>query len=163
MPVTFPTRLRALPLWPEWAWAIHYLDKRVENRTWPIATGEWFALHAGKHPITTGGIYALAEMAVRAGWTVSGKVGGGTFAKGDRSVPFDARDVPTSAILGLFRVTCADAPGWGPLGGWRVPDQVGNAFEYRPLREPVACRGAQGLWTVPAEVVERVRAEVSHG
>ena len=46
--------LRALTLWPEWAWAIHHLDKRVENRGWPIPAGEWFALHAGKSPTGPG-------------------------------------------------------------------------------------------------------------
>jgi activating signal cointegrator 1 len=30
----------------------------------------------------------------------------------------------------------------------------------RPFREPIPCRGAQGLWTVPPEIVEQVLRQV---
>ena len=42
--------LRALTLWPEWAWAVCHLGKNVENRSWPIPrgmVGETIAIHAG--------------------------------------------------------------------------------------------------------------------
>ena len=176
MPPVLPQRLRALTLWPEWAWAIHHLDKRVENRTWALPVGEWFALHAGKSP---GGKPTLeaacdADVAIRlmaqsAGWEVSTTPGNirtsrVTFRRmGRRSVDWNVLDTPTSAIVGLFRVVRAEPPQTGDLGGWRVGAQVGNVFEYAPLAASIPCGGAQGLWTVPAEVAERVRAEVADG
>ena len=171
MPVTFPTRLRALTLWPEWGWAVHHLDKRVENRTWALPVGEWFALHAGKHIGGQGpgseqsGLAAVREMGRRAGWTLIGDLWSFSFAvdAAGRGFNLKAAAVQRSAILGLFRVTRAEPPHRGDLTGWRVPDQVGNVFEYVPLRGSIPCRGAQGLWTVPADVAERARAEVACG
>ena len=170
---------RALTLWPEWAWAIHNLDKRVENRGWPIPLGEWFALHAGKNiggrPGATAcdeGLMGLVDMAERAGWDArligvdanwtaifdkDGRTVGARGSHGD----FTYAPIPTSAIVGLFRVTRHDAPNTGDLGGWRVFDAVANRIDYRPLTEPVPCKGAQGLWTVPPDVAALVRARVT--
>lgn len=175
--------MRALTLWPEWAWAIHNLDKRVENRGWPIPLGEWFALHAGKAIggrqgalAEMEGIEGLGEMAERAGWWLSsaGHVGqswsitfrrdhASTVAHDPRCEMEHANPIRTSAILGLFRVTRHDGPGRGDLGGWRVPDAVGNVLEYQPLTTPIPCKGAQGLWTVPADVEAIVRREWAPG
>lgn len=165
--------MRALTLWPEWAWAIHNLDKRVENRGWPIPLGEWFALHAGKNPGGRPGSEAAcdADVAVRfmaraAGWAVTATAGDLrtsriTFAKpGAAAVEWNVYESPTSAIVGLFCITRNDQPGRGDLGGWRVPDAVGNVLNYRPLTSPVPCKGAQGLWTVPPDVAALVRERV---
>lgn len=165
--------LRALTLWPEWAWAIHHLDKRIENRGWPIPGGEWFALHAGKsiggRPGFTAewrGVCDLVDMAGASGWNVCG-----TLAPGGRWVAEFTRNRATitlhdpragagehpiirSAITGLFRVTDHRAP--GTTGPWKDPDSIGNVLDYRPLREPIPCKGAQGLWTVPEDVAARV-------
>lgn len=171
---------RALTLWPEWAWAIHNLDKRIENRDWAIPTGEWFALHAGKAvggrqgaPAEMEGIEGLGYMAERAGWSLSftGAVGKSwsivfrrdnesTVAHDPRCEMERANPIRTSAIVGLFRVTRNDQPGRGDLEGWRVPDAVGNVLDYRPLTSPVPCKGAQGLWTVPPDVAALVRERV---
>ena len=163
-------RLRALTLWPEWAWAVHHLDKRVENRTWALPVGEWFALHAGKHiggrpgsEAALDGLHSLKSMANRAGWRfdttlVTDEV---SVDRKGRVVAAKIRTIQTSAILGLFRVTRTEASNQGDLTGWRVPDQVGNIFEYRPLSLPVPCRGAQGLWVVPPDVAERVLSTIN--
>lgn len=161
------TPTRALTLWPEWAWAIHHLDKRVENRTWKIPMGEWFGLHAGKciggSPRNGwGGMDGLMQMARRAEWELV-DVGAlnldvSIVRQAQRQVDVWAHHMLTSSLLGAFRVVRHDAPGCGDLTGWRVPDQVGNVFEYRPLVRPVACKGAQGLWTIPADVRERMEA-----
>lgn len=155
-------RLRALTLWPEWAWAAHYLDKRVENRSWALPVGEWFALHAGKHIGGRPGPRACEEawdaihyMASQAGWARSFD-GSGRLRRHGVEAIYGTAKVQTSAILGIFRVTRIDPRGRGDLGAWRVPDQVGNVFEYTPIAAPVPCRGAQGLWPVPLDVAERV-------
>lgn len=164
--------LRALTLWPEWAWAIHHLDKRVENRGWPIPLGEWFALHAGKSiggrpgaAFVEDGLLAVQDMAHRAGWSLGGPLASTVFTKAGRKVHMRgtetacaACDPPCSpmrgwAILGVFRVTAHLRSSADP---WHVPGEIGNRFDYRPLREPVPCKGAQGLWTVPEDVAARV-------
>lgn len=167
--------MRALTLWPEWAWAIHNLDKRVENRTWRIPTGEWFALHAGKCIGGRPGLEAACDadadvrfMARAAGWSVTYTAGNiktsrAMFQQGSRHIDWNVLESPTSSILGLFRVTRHDGPGRGDLGGWRVPDAVGNVLDYQPLTTPVPCKGAQGLWTVPADVEAIVRREWAPG
>lgn len=43
--------MKALTLWPEWAWSIMHLGKDVENRTWhppKNILGQRIALHAGR-------------------------------------------------------------------------------------------------------------------
>ena len=156
---------RALTLWPEWAWAIHHLDKRVENRTWALPIGEWFALHAGKSP---GGKPTLeaacdADVAIRltaqsAGWQVATTNGDlrtskVTFRKERHSVAWNVLETPTSTILGVFRVIRTEPPNRGDLTGWRVPGQVGNVLEYRPLPAPIpGVKGAQGIWRLPFPV-----------
>lgn len=161
---------RALTLHPEWAWAIQHLDKRVENRGYALPVGEWIGLHAGKHiggrpgkPAETEGLDGLVHMAGRAGWRLDGN----NFVRrdqvvGDQVVTINRANVVTSAMLGAFRVTQADAPGVGDLDGWRVYDAWGNLFEWLPLARPVPCRGAQGLWTIPADVLAQMR-EVGRG
>lgn len=157
--------MKALTLWPEWAWAVHTLDKRVENRSWMIPRGEWFGLHAGKHVGGRNASEAACDADVRvrfmaraAGWEVSYREGDlrtsrATFTKeGRQPVVWNVYETPTSCLLGRFRVTGYDRSG----AGWAVPGQIGNVLEYQPFRRPVPCKGAQGLWVVPAEVVEEI-------
>lgn len=157
----------ALTLWPEWAWAIVHLGKRTENRGWSLPVGRWVAIHAGRHvggrpglPSTMDGIDGLVEMARRAGWSVDGSYRKAAYIRGAVTVEWNLDAVPTSAIVGLAKIIAADPPGMGDIGGWRVPEAVGNRFEFRPLREPVSCRGAQGLWTVPDDIADRVRSSL---
>lgn len=153
--------LSALTLWPEWVWAIHKLDKRVENRTWKIPSGRWFALHAGAHVGGRKGSVAEAEgwegvraMATRAGWVAPAPLWRvHALAKHGRIIQRDPKAPLTSMIHGLFRVRGYVT---GDNGSWHVPGQVGNVLDYVPLAEPIPCKGAQGLWTVPADVVERM-------
>ena len=47
----FPQVLPCLTLWPEWAYAVKYYGKPVENRSWPFPkhlAGGWLGIHAGK-------------------------------------------------------------------------------------------------------------------
>ena len=45
-------------------------------------------------------------------------------------------------------------------GPWSIPGQHGfRLTEYRSLKEPVPCRGAQKFWEIPEEAVARVVAD----
>ena len=121
-----PQSLQALTLWPEWAWAIVHLGKRVENRSWSIPRGKWFALHAGKHiggksgaAASIEGIESLCTMARRAEWFPHGTALTAEFVRVTDAITvvWEHSAVQTSSILGVFRVTANDPPGRGDLGG----------------------------------------------
>jgi len=155
--------VRALTLIQPWAWCITHSDKRVENRTWapPDALlGERFAIHAGKHPPDLGAIYGLRDdgVIVPPGLVLGAVVGTAVLV----AVAVELRGKDWSVIR------CADhntrraqelvmsrngAWALGPIG-WVLDD-------VRALAEPVPCRGAQGLWTLPGDVETRVRAQES--
>lgn len=145
--------LRALTLWRPWAAAIAHGTKRVENRTWvpPRSMfGQDIAIHAGQRidadavdevvlylprsllPGPTG-IVAVVRLA---GFI---EERGAQFFFGGISID-DAKDA-------------ARSPWFDGDTGW-VLDRV------RPLAEPVPCRGAQGLWVVPADVEVRVAEQL---
>lgn len=102
--------MKAITIWPEWAWAICYLGKPVENRTWSPPKGmigQRIAIHAGA---SIGGVKTeqacgnavikLVNMAVDSGWNL--ELGGpvlDVFEKNGVRVEFDARSIQKSAIV----------------------------------------------------------------
>jgi hypothetical protein len=137
--------LHALTLIQPWAWAIAYAGKDVENRSWHPPrwlVGNHLAIHAGKK-IDEESIEMLAielELAV-------------------------PRPIVTGAIVAVARVLgdfeSADTllatrryPGGTP---WYVEGAIGWMLDDVVAIEPVPCRGAQGLWPVPHDVVPIVR------
>jgi hypothetical protein len=147
--------MKALTLIQPWAWAICHAGKRIENRGWRPPRSLWgerIAIHAGK---------SLDEEAC-VGLYLSGY-------SMPASVP-QSVIVATARVLGIvtedkekpgaFTFECLrERPQWamspknlvwfcGPVG-WLLDEVV-------VLREPVACKGAQRLWTVPAEVERQV-------
>lgn len=153
--------MKAVTLWPEWAWAILHLDKRHENRGWQPPEqlhGERLALHAGK---TIGGgeqkppeaFEAVLGMAERAGWDVDARADGSyRFAKGNREVVLGSlSEIVTGSIVGTVVLAGAPLPGvrvaWGVPGQWAWPMR-----DVRALRHPIPHRGALGLWQVPDAV-----------
>lgn len=155
---------RALTLWPEWAWAITDLDKRVENRGWPPFArliGQRIAIHAGAYiggrdgrPARAEGWSAVANMATRAGWNVQwADQKFLSFRKNDQFYgvvdPLTRVDIPTSAIVAHAKLASVTPPsrvtdndGWyvGEYG-WRLEDLV-------VLPEPIPMQGAQSLWEI---------------
>jgi hypothetical protein len=131
--------LRALTLVQPWAWAIAHADKRVENRTWlpPRAlVGAYLAIHAGK------GFDKHAQWKlVQHGYEPP-------------ALHVHGAIVAVARVKGTVRErdpNVHDDPWFcGPIG-WQLD-------EVRTFAEPVPCRGAQGLWTVPDDVLAVVRA-----
>lgn len=162
--------LRALTLWPEWAWAVCHLGKDVENRPERIArmvltvVGDgWLAIHAGKH---VGGrptlssfdraLEAFAPTPARAGWQIEGlSTDGYLHARGVHG-PI-AEPLHRSAIVAVARVRRGD-----PASPWanRGLAQIGLCSVHT-LHTPIPCPGKQGLWTVPPELAATVCAQVT--
>lgn len=128
--------IRGLTLNRPWTWAITALDKRVENRSWrppPYIVGRYIAIHAGKAWDEDGASWIEAMFGV----VVPGR-----------------DELPSGVIVAVTRVLGLSLDGndpWleGPYG-WQLADVV-------VLPTPVPCRGAQGLWVLPDDVLALVR------
>lgn len=132
--------LKAVTLLQPWASCMIPGPKTTENRTWkltlPERGGRWLALHAALR--FDQGVVAEPDAMVRQHlrrlWP---------------EMP-DFEQMPVGAMLGVIHVPAVDEiepiteqDEWasGPIG-WRV--------DYRiALREPLPCKGAQGLWNPP--------------
>lgn len=160
--------MKALTLWPVWAHAIATLDKRVENRSWPppkALMDKDFAIHAGalqrEEPEFERWSRCL-RTAEDCGWRLNdqGNLIRGSEDAGDWTITY-----PGSAIVCVARLVGVDQK-WGarwdddpddgdgkPVFHWRL-DNV------RRLAAPVPCRGKQGLWDLPADVLNAVMAQL---
>lgn len=165
--------MKALTLHRPWPWAIcspaipAELRKPVENRGWaPPAwlIGQRLALHAGKTwdeesaedmrdgayggrlacpPAAEHPVGVVAVVTVR-GWLAAE----GLFVGRRRLIRWRGLDESEAFALAQSPWFC------GPIG-W-VPGDV------RALDEAVPCKGAQGLWDLPADVEARVLAQINN-
>lgn len=166
---------RALTLHPEWAWAVCFLDKRIENRVWRLPPGmadSRIAIHAGKEIGGSGcdqatAVMRLVEMASYAGWSYYFTQNSHShqvvvFEKGGVEVIFDSEKIAKGGIVAVATFTGSykpiirqGAPAWGVLGQhhWYIKD-------VDVLVVPVACRGAQRLWRIPPDEFSAIRRQL---
>jgi hypothetical protein len=138
-------KMKALTLKHPWPWAILWLGKRVENRSWSpwsLRVGEWFALHGGREPSGAG--YWEARRIARELAKKTGNTDG---------------DIHPFVWTGIFALT--------QYGGlidtdsqdvwYDGPDYCGWKLENLIVVKPaIQCPGAQGLWTVPPQIAARL-------
>lgn len=167
-------RRRALTLWPEWAYAIVHLGKRVENRGWMPRTtliGQPLAIHAGK-AIGGGGrdpridVGAMLQIASDAGHRWDGK------RIGDLRGPQYNRllDEVIAGIRAMSSAVVCISTLAGVLPkrprnfhGYHAPDSYGWKLEnVIVLQEPVTVKGARGLWLLPDDVLACVREQLGN-
>jgi len=168
--------MKALTLWPEWAWAVRRLGKDVENRTWrppsSVVEGTRIAIHAGatfgggqlKGKFSVERVFdPVAQMARRAGWRVGYDVASNMIKAysveapvviQDRMLAIDQGYVVAVAEFDSLLVPGVDDPREWP---WWVPEQFGwRLRNIRPLTNGVMCRGRQRLWRLPQDVRDAV-------
>lgn len=133
--------MKALTVQQPWAWAIATGHKPIENRTWRISIGE-LAIHAGK-TVDGEGIGHVRGVLERLGVVVPCERVGDRhlLARGAFVAVVDVTAICSAAVEGR---SCTCDPDWAMPGQYH--HQLANP---RPLVEPVACRGAQGLWQPP--------------
>ncbi len=145
-----PCRIRGITVWQPWASLLACGRKTVENRTWPprgMQVGDYLAIHAGtkRDEESWGAVHAIREeLGTKGQWAPLGL----PYPMGFKSAPYGA--IVGVAVLDEVRTAPrGDDPWWcGPVG-WYVRDAV-------PI-DPVPCKGAQGLWTLPGDVLLTVR------
>ena len=175
--------MKAITLYPEWAWAVVNLDKRIENRSWfPYRDliGTRIGIHAGRafegkqaiplegrrlaHAFEASGVFHMAR---EAGWDVSQEehedLGPGVLARFDkvidgRPVRVELRDgdVRRGVLLGTAVLASAQENTAEDRQRWGVPNAVGWTLrDVRRLQVPTPVRGAQGLWELPPGLADQ--------
>lgn len=144
--------MHALTVWQPQAWTIAAGHKPVENRTWYLS-GRWWkrpmAIHAGKHYDAKWGSMVSTELGIQCPSKQEIALGA-VVAVATPVVVIDEAQVyeitgRQLSALGL-EVTVEEVQRWftGPWGIlWK---------DVVALPEPVPCRGAQGLWSLPSGV-----------
>lgn len=145
--------MKAITLKHPWPWAVCVLNKRIENRTWEpwpkqLKIGDWLAIHGGKWPTSQNEIGGIEDEANDLA---------NDFKDRDFARNLHLADVKAcSGIVAVCKfggvVTESDDPWFEGPFGWLLNDLV-------VLRKPVPCKGAQGLWDLPEDVLEAVRSE----
>jgi hypothetical protein len=132
--------MKALTLIRPWSTLIALGHKPIENRTWKpspaqLRDGEDLAIHAGKKWDEE-----VADFALSLGVEISPK----------------DDDHPHSAIICVVNymgtVGASSNPWFFGPWGWVLRD-------IRPLT-PIPCKGAQGLWTPPADVLAAIEEQL---
>jgi hypothetical protein len=172
--------MMALTLWPEWAWAIAWLDKRVENREWRPGD-EWlcrrFAIHAGKNiggrpgkRARSEGLDAFVETAYVAGWDLEPCVRGDDVTMRFRrsgDAKFSESTIVRSGVVAVATLedvidewrrypddSLRSSPWFVGRFGWVLSAVV-------RLPEPVMVGGAQRLWSLAHPQERAVVAQLS--
>ncbi len=142
----------AITLYRPWSWYVSHGPKRVENRTWPpdpaqLKPGDVLAIHAGQ------------------GWDKCFYPDGRTmpsWAPGSWPQHPRSEAIPTGIVaLVVFAgatagTVASDSLGPGVSEWWRGP--WGWLLGQVCAIDPVPCSGKQGLWVVPEDVEQKVRA-----
>ena len=147
--------MKAITLWPEWAYAICALGKRVENRSWQpgraLRVGDKVAIHAGKNIGGRPGVATFAEAVLNV-TRMHRLANDGVAPAGLRTA---LQVCPRSAIVAVATVASFDQE---QRTGWDVPDSWHwRLSDVVVLANPIQCAGAQGLWT-PSDDIQGVIA-----
>lgn len=151
--------IRGLTLRHPWAWAFLH-GKDVENRTWRPErqggrVGMFLALHGGSIKLSEE--YA-EEIDDALEWIIQrcGKAGAGVLTR--RDFPASGKvtygDLITPGIVAVAQLVDVRTDSPSP---WAAAGQQHWCLKVTPLPEPVPHRGAQGLWTLEPDALERVR------
>lgn len=130
--------MRVITLYPEWAWAICYLGKNIENRKWlpNLEPGEKLAIHAGatRHAEALEKIFKLGS-----------KIG-----HSEKSIQklLDEHPIQTGCIVAVveYKGSCDNSKSPWAVTGWNH----WRLAKIKVLSKGIPARGQQNLWTSTA-------------
>lgn len=169
--------MKAITLTQPWATLVAIGAKRIETRSWSTSYRGPIAIHAAAGLGPVGGRRGLYELCMREPfYTALDHFGYGT-----------GLDLPLGAIVAVARIGAClstnlvypqdtyydSSQGIAPMRWPPNEDSQEYAFgDYSPgrygfvlldvhmLSEPIPCRGALSLWTVPPEIESRIAADI---
>lgn len=162
--------MRAITLTQPWATLVAIGAKRIETRSWQTSYCGPLAIHAGASLKPVGGLQGLAEIVCSSPfWEVL--TGAGYCGPHPRQPELGAI-VAVATLAGCVPIgappTAYALHDGLTVKSWPFTEQEREFGDYTPgrwawlladvrrLPEPVPCKGALGLWTVPADVLERI-------
>lgn len=156
--------MKILSLQPEQVWAIMWLGKRVENRTWQPTRdvvrngGFTLALHSAKKKyLRPHAVERIFERAVQDGWVITHGIGKDRFfCRGRDRVKFNPDELPRGEIVALTnvnRVVRDSKSVWAHQHPDYFHWELGNVHR---LVKPVPCRGRSTLFVFPAGIREQI-------
>lgn len=159
--------MKALTIQQPWAWAVAAGGKDIENRSWATGNGGGpLAIHAGMRRDDEAGDHPLIVEAFAQVFPLPPK-----WPTDAESAEHARRwDSPASRAWGARGavVAVADFTGFCLAGAdcgcgpWAAAGQVHWWLRnVRLLSEPVPVKGAQGLWTLPADVEAAVLEQLA--
>lgn len=158
--------MRALTVWQPWATAIIWGGKDIENRPRMTRYRGRLWIHAGMHhPDWADYLEVRGLSGTVFGWIDTRRASAAELKKAQR---WTEHTGALGVILGSVDVVgCHDdetAVQREPCSPWaRYGQHHWMVANPRPLRQPVPCRGALGLWRLPDDVEEAVRKQIEEG
>jgi hypothetical protein len=148
--------MKSLTVKQPWAFSIAHLGKPIENRTWTTKHRGPIAIHAGKGWDVDGQDSAL----VRLSWRVAGQ-DLHVLTPNNSLIPLGAVVAVADLVDVCGKTFAVPAPNFCGCGPWASRSQYHwRLANVRALAEPVPCKGALGLWTLPADVEAAVVAQL---
>jgi hypothetical protein len=152
--------MKALTLHRPWPMLIMKHGKNIENRSWkpPLSLiGHRLAIHAGQKVDGAGIVRAMEILKgdkVTYAHDAQALCGPPGVIVGTVVVRGWVRGYAGFGMLTAADIVLANTSPWlsGPYG-WVLEDP-------RSLREPIPCKGAQRLWTVPGAIEEEIRGQL---
>jgi hypothetical protein len=165
-------KIYGLTLTQPWAFGFA-LGKRVENRDWlpPVQYGEfWVALHGGKFPTGKKHEQACSDL----NWLLHGV----ELEKDEKLLQVKYQSIAhfNSLEYCLKHLSREGVFAVARYSGWVDINTLGNVREQQHkwffgkygwvltdlkwLKEPIPCRGAQKLWTLPPEVLAEIKTRL---
>jgi hypothetical protein len=156
--------MKTLTVQQPWAWAIVHGGKDVENRTQAWSYRGPLAIHAGAR-MSDRGMRVVPDIAAAeqlVDLNLIREEMRGALVTGAIIGVVELVDVHQAVGSGPDGLDCCESwwaeSSYDEHGGRTRRDVVHLVLEHpRPLPEPILCRGALGLWTPPADVVEQLR------
>lgn len=156
--------MRGLTLWQPWATLIAIGAKQYETRSWQTSYRGLLAIHATKvfkgeprRLVFEEPFYSVLHAAGLADITVPGLLGVERLPQGAIVAVVDLVECTQMDEKALRFVQAQERA----FGDWQVGRWAWGCNSLRPLKEPIPCRGFQGLWNVPADVEAEIRRQLA--